>query len=506
MKKLVTTAASAAVLALAAGCGSTADGGSGGGEGQVVLGMSYAAETLDPDLLAFRHQWTYTDPIYDSLTLKDGDGSINPQLATEWVGGKDDAGFYIDFTLREGLSFPDGAKFGADTVLANVDRSINLPGSTNKTGFAGVAVEKLDDSHVRFRSAAGVGALPATLAGPEGMMISQDAIAGKVDLTKSAVGISPYSVESVQPSRVVYKANDGYWNPEAIGAKSLVIEMMPDDARLNAVLAGNMDITTLPTRMMQTAENAGKNADVGKGNQNFVFLLNSDIKPLDDLRVRQAMSMALDRKSFCDGVWEGQCDAVGQFFAPGSVMSDPALGLSLTPFDVDKAKKLVEEAGAVGSKFELIHNAGFAQMSDLAGYAQSQWAKIGLDVTLTPLAPAQAVGRFTGEKNAAMMLSATGNAFDPSLDVERILLPTGLYNVAQLPDPKVEAAAAAGKIETDHDARVKTYRQISGDAVGNGQMIPLVSQFNAFAVAPSIKGWSQPWGLNFVSLRGVFNG
>lgn len=494
-----------AVLALTAACGSTTGSGDGGrgGDGELVLGLSFGASTLDPDLMPIRLQWTYLDPVYDSLTRKAGDGSIEPSLATKWDGGSDDAGPYMDFTLRDGLTFPDGAPFSADTVIANVERSSTLEGSTNSPVFEGIDVEKIDETHVRFRSDDGVGAVPTLLSGPGGMMISQKAIADGTDLATTVEGIGPYRIGSMQPGRVVYEANEGYWDPEAIGTPTIVIEQMSDDARLNAVLSGDMDITNLPQRMMDTVENSGYTEDSTTGTQNFLFAVNPLIKPFDDPRVREALSLALNREEFCKNVWEGKCDAVGQFFAPGTQMFNEDVGMTMAPYDLDEAKKLIEEAGAAGTGFDLVINSGFDQMQDLAAYAQEQWAQIGIDANVTALAPTQAVSRFTVAKDAAVMLTASGLAFDPSTEVARTILPEGLYNVGQVGDAEVQGLAAQGVMETDFDRRMATYQKISADSMGNHLVIPLVSQYNTFAVSPEVGDWHQPWGLNFVSLRGV---
>lgn len=497
-------ALAAALVALLAACGSS--GGANqvqGKSGELRLGMEFMTTTLDPDLLPIQQDWTYLDPIYDSLTRLDAKRNVLPQLATSWTPGSDSGGYYLDMTLRTGLKFPDGAPFDADSVVANIHRAATLQGSTNAPFFAGVKVTKIDASHVRFQSPAGVGELPVLLAGPAGMMISQQAIAKHTDLSKTADGIGPYTLKSLEPNRIVYTKNTKYWDPKQSGAATVELDYLPDEARLNAVLAGNLDISTLPYQTAPTAQKAGYKLQTRPGNLNLAYAINSTIKPFNDIRVREAVSLAIDRVAFCKDVWKGHCTPSGQFFGAGTPFADQSVGLSKSPFDLQKAKQLIAAAGAKGAKFDILTVAGIQVQTDLTTYVQQQLTSIGLKPKMAPLAPAQVVQRFIVDKNAAMTIGGGGLAFDPSTEVIRYLLPNGLYNIGHVADPKLVSLAAQGLKETDQAKRNAIYQQISTLVTDQWLVIPIVTEQETFVVSPHVKGWQLPWGQTFISLRGV---
>jgi peptide/nickel transport system substrate-binding protein len=501
MRRLFTLCLGAFLAIALAACGGGGSGSSSSPAATLRYGVSYADTTLDPDLIPIQQMWVYLDPVYDSLTLLDHDKQVQPQLATEWTAGQDGGNYYLDMKLKTGLEFPDGAPFGADTVLANVKRSVELEGSTNAPWFAGITVEKKADDEVRFISKTGVGQLPAILAGPAGMMISQKAIEAKKDLSKTSYGIAPYQVTSVSPNRIAYTRNDNYWNKGVAAVKNLEAVYMSDDAMLSGVLSGDVHVAYLPYRMVETASKSGFVKSVEPGNVNLMFAINATIKPFDDPRVREAMSLALDRKTFCDSVWNGQCTPASQFFGPRVPSYDESA--APLPFDLDKAKALVKAAGADGTKAELVMPAGIQQQVEMATYAQGQWKKIGLNIKVTQIPPAQVVGRFTQEKNAAITHGGAGLAFDPSIEISRYVLASGLYNIGKQVNPKVEQLAAQGRVETDAAKRDTIYKQISTLVVGDHLLVPFETPHNSFVVSPKVKGWSQPWGGTFNTMRGV---
>ncbi|GAB91373.1 putative oligopeptide ABC transporter substrate-binding protein [Gordonia rhizosphera NBRC 16068] len=500
MKRLF-LAASAGALLLASVTACSGPGTS--RDGTLTFAAPTAATTMDPDLLPLRQMSMYDTPVYDTLTALSHDETVQPRLATAWTSGKDAAGPYLDLTLRAGLKFPDGTPFTSRTVAANIARSQNLPKSTNRASLAGVQTQTLGDYKVRLHSANGVGALPRLFAGPTGMMISDKAIADKEDLSGQAAGIGPFTLKSVQPSRVVYAKTPGYWDPKAAAVDTLVIEYLADDAKLNAVRSGAIDVTILPNDMVKPAESAGYTVEQSLGAENYTFSINSAIKPFDDPRVREAVNLALDRARICTGLLHGNCEATGQIMGAGTTAFDPNLGLNKFPYDPERAKALVAEAGATGAHVDIATVAGNKTFEQLATILQQQLEAVGLKASVVPLAPPQVVSRFTQAKDIAIAFGATGNAFDPSESIERYVLPTGLYNPGKASVPGVAQLAAAAKMETDQTKRTEDYREISGMIDSSSFLIPVLTPKTAYVIAPYVTGWQMPWAPSFPDFRGV---
>lgn len=505
MKKFAGMAVGIVAVASLAACGG--GGGAAAGseaDGKLVFAAPLAQGPLDPDLLPISQMSVYITPIYDTLMLLDGDETVQPLLATEWEAGEDADGPFLDLTLREGLTFDDGTPFTADTVVANIKRSQELEGSTNASSLIGVTTEKTGDSQVRLRNPKGVGELPRLLAGPVGAMISDKAIADKVDLTEAEAGIGAFTLESVQPNRVVYTAADDYWDDGAAAVDTLEITYLADDAKVNAVRSGEVDITILPEKLVNTAEDAGYSIERSYGAENYSFSLNTSMKPFDDPRVREAMNIGIDRQAMCEAVLEGACQVNGQFFGTGTKAYNTDLdGLGHFEFDLERAKSLIEEADAKGAKLELVTVAGNQSFEQIATVFQAQMKEIGIEVDVKPVAPPQVVGRFTVEKNVAAAFGAIGNNYDPSQSLTRYVLPTGLYNPGGHSDEEVNKLAAEALLESDQDERMAIYREISALASADGLFIPLMTPETAYVVAEHVEGWEMPWAPSFPVFRGV---
>lgn len=500
MKKLVAFTTGAALVTLTAcGGGSASD----SGDGSLAFAAPLAQTTLDPDLLPISQMVSYLAPMYDTLTHLSGDETVEPRLATDWESGEDDEGPYLDLSLREGLEFDDGTRFTSATVAANITRSQELEGSTLAQLLAGVTVDETGELEVRIRNDSGVGALPRLLAGPAGMMISDQAISEGADLTATEAGIGPFDLDTVQPNRVTYTANAEYWDEDAAAVNTLEISYLADDAKLNAVRSGEIDITILPDDMVASAEAAGYGVRRSLGAENYTFSFNTEIAPFDDPQVREAVNIAIDRQAICDGVLAGSCTPTGQIMGAGTAAFDQDLGLDNFPHEVDRARQLIADAGAEGANVEIVTVAGNSVFEQLATAFQHQLQEIGLAANVLPLAPPQVVSRFTVDQNVAIAFGATGNAFDPSESLDRYVLPDGLYNPGGFTEDAVVDAAAEALRETDQDARTDMYRDISSMVGPESFLVPVLTPETAYVISESIDGWENPWAPSYPSFRGV---
>ncbi|MFW0785440.1 ABC transporter substrate-binding protein [Gordonia sp. CPCC 206044] len=494
-----------AALALVVGVVVACGGSTSKGDGTLTFAAALAAATMDPDRLSVQQMAVYTAPVYDSLTALGADETVAPRLAESWRFGTDQAGPYLDLVLRPGLRFPDATPLTAHTVSVNIHRSQTMDGSTNRASLAGVQVDEIDTRQVRLRSPRGVGALPRILAGPAGMMISDKAIADDTDLSRKAVGIGPYTLESVAPNRVRYTRTPGYWDHVAT-ADVLEIVYLSDDAKLNAVRSDSVDVTVLPHDMVTAAEKAGYRTERSLGAENYVFSMNTAIEPFSDPRAREAVNMSLDRVSICAGLLKGECEPTGQIMGAGTAAYDHQIGLTRFPYDMDRAKELIAQAGARGAAVDIVTVAGNKIFEQLATVLQQQLDLIGLRARVVPVAPPQVVSRFAVEKSAAIAFGATGNFFDPSESIDRYVLPTGLYNPGHADLDGVAALAADATAATGADTRTALYRKISGSVDPASFLVPVLSPKTAYVIAPRVTGWTTPWAPAFPSFRGVTDG
>ena len=313
----------------------------------VVLGMILEPTSLDPTMApaaAIGEVVHYN--ILEGLTKINVDGSVSPLLAERWTMDADGKAF--TFHLRKGVKFQDGSDFDASAVKFSFERAKGEK-STNKakgavfsnishiaTPDAHTVVIVLDkpDGNFLFR----MGENTAVILHPK----TADAAATK------PVGTGPYKLESwTKGSGIVLTKWDGYRDAARVAMRRVTFRFINDPAaQVAALMAG--DIDGMPRFGAFQSLGQFKNdkrfavemgGTAGKG----IMAINNKRKPFDDVRVRRALSHAIDKKAFIDGVLEGNAKPIGSHMAPTD-----AGYVDLTqqyPFDPEKAKALLKEAG-----------------------------------------------------------------------------------------------------------------------------------------------------------------
>ncbi len=281
--------------------------------------------------------------IYETLTKVHPDGSVTPLLAESWEVSPDLRTY--TFKLRKGVKFSNGEAFNANTVKFAFDRA-GGDKSTNKDKrtFAAITTQVVDDHTV---------VLLTKEIDPDFLFLMGQATAVIVE-PKSAgsnatqpVGTGPYKLENwVKGSSLTLSKWDGHRNAGAIKLRRASFRFIADPAaQIAALLAGDVDAFPRVT---------ARGIDQFKSNPKFqvmfsgsraktILAINNKKKPFDDVRVRRAVNMALDRKAVIQGAADGYGVPIGSYYPP----SAPGY-IDLTKvnaYDPDKARALLKEAG-----------------------------------------------------------------------------------------------------------------------------------------------------------------
>lgn len=393
MKSIITrlvVALLAATLALA-GCSSSSDDGndSNGGtfEGdKVVLGLVAEPASLDftttdgaaiPQLLL--------DNVYETLVKVDSSGEIVPALATEWKVSDDNLTY--TFTLTDKATFSNGTPFTAEDAKFSIERvksnwTVKLKAQMNVV--ESVTVNSPTELAVKLSTPSNSWLYSMTTR--VGAMFSQTGVA---DLANAPVGTGPYTFgEWKRGDRITLNRNDSYWG-DAPHFKTVEFKYFKDATSLNsALLGGEIDVVTTvqaPEALDQFTD--GPKADqfqVIEGTTNGEVLLsfNQTAGPLADVRVRQAIRSAIDHKALLDNCWAGKGVLIGSMVPP----TDPWYEDRTVdfPYDQDKAKKLLAEAGQEDISLRLrLPSLPYAQ--SCGPEVQSQLSKVGIDVVIDTL-------------------------------------------------------------------------------------------------------------------------
>ncbi|SFR05201.1 ABC transporter substrate-binding protein [Poseidonocella sedimentorum] len=329
------------------------------------------ALTLDPHAQNEGPTHTVRHQMYEPLIIRDTTGAFEPALATEWGPKADDPNVWV-FKLREGVTFHDGAAFTAEDVVFSFERA-QQPNSDMKELIGSITeVRAVDDLTVEIVTDGPNPILPSNLtnlfmmdkgwAEANNTVNVQDFEGGEITYaTTNANGTGPYTLVSREPDvKTVMAKNEAYWGIDQFPLEVTEIVYTPIQnaaTRVAAMLSGEVDfLQDMPVQDLERV-NAVEGLTVKKAPQNRVifFGLNmgaDDIEaddvdganPLADVRVRKAMSMAINRDAIQQVVMRGQSIPAGMI-APPFVNGWTAEMDAESSTDIEGAKALLAEAG-----------------------------------------------------------------------------------------------------------------------------------------------------------------
>ncbi len=384
---VVCAAAVLAVTLAACATSERSDSGAEGGAGQTggtfVFGAPGAPDNFDPIFAQDGETFRPVRQMYDTLiAYKPGTADLEPSLATEWTPNAD----YTEwtFTLREGVKFHDGTDFNAEAVCFNFNRWVNLPNAAAQSqayyyssvfeGFANdqtgsgltpvynsceapdptTAVIKLNKAKGAFPAAFGLTSFsissPTALQEYEADDVQQsgEAFTYGAYATDHPTGTGPFKYESYDRTQnvITLVRNEEYWGEPAT-LDRLIFRVIPDEnARKQELQAGTIDGYDFPSPAdWESLQSEGFQVLVRPAFNILYLGINQKNNPaLADLRVRQAIAHALDRESLVRNQLPEGAEVATQFM-PDTV-EGYAADLEPIPFDPDRARALLAEAGA----------------------------------------------------------------------------------------------------------------------------------------------------------------
>ncbi len=283
--------------------------------------------------------------IYEGLVKIDGQGRLVPGLALGWEASPD--GKTYTFRLRGGVTFHDGTPFGADVARWNLERA-KAEGTVNPHPeyFRGIrSMEAPDELTLRVGLEKPDALFIARLAEGDAVMLP---VGGHKGAKSHPVGTGPFRFSRwVRGDRVEMVRYDGYWDPALPYLDRVTTKFIPDaSAQIAALEAGDVDVVAwiaAPESALALSRNPRFKVYAGTTTGEVIMPTNNRAKPFDDLRVRQAMAHAIDRRAVVDLVMFGYGTPIGSHWSP----STPYY-VDLTaryPHDPRKARTLLAEAG-----------------------------------------------------------------------------------------------------------------------------------------------------------------
>lgn len=374
-----------AIAALSA-CSGAASAGSSGAAAQVLKWGWRLPSTWDA-AKGIGYDVHVLSLVYSGLTKLAVDGSVEPDLAEAWeYNTKGDA---VTFTLREGLTFTDGAALDAAAVKKSLLRGRDTKDATARQALLAVKdIEVVDPTNVKILLTETNYQIPLLLAGLVGHLLSPNAIDGGENIALKPVGAGPFVLESYVPdSQATVKRNPDYWNAAEIKLESLQILPKPEaTVAVAGVTSGQYTVAHIPESQIDAAKAAGLRVDVNKIYNVHTLQPNTSIEPFGDQRVLDAISHAVDRQGIIDGLFFGYGEADHQPFPKGHPGYNTQLE-GLYDRDLAEAKSLLAAAGfAEGFDTELWVSAE-TQSQQIGEVLQTQLGEVGIRITLKTQPP-----------------------------------------------------------------------------------------------------------------------
>ncbi|HVH02501.1 MAG TPA: ABC transporter substrate-binding protein [Amaricoccus sp.] len=314
----------------------------------IVAGMRLEPPILDPTAgaAAAIDEVVYAN-LFEGLTRFGPDGAVLPALAESWEVAPD--GLSWVFNLRSDVTFQDGTPFTAEDVVFSFDRAM-AEGSLNaqKGLFAGInEVTAIDDVTVEIGLDAPKGSLLSNLAWGDAVIVSPATADGNA---QKPVGTGPFAFANwVQGVRVELVRRDDYWGAKPALEKVTFKFISDPTAAFAAMMAGDIDAFPTypaPENLAQFRADPRFQVLVGSTEGETILAMNHAREPFQDIRVREALSHAIDRKAIIEGAMFGYGTPIGSHFAPHNPAYTDLTGFA--PYDPERAKALLAEAGVSG--------------------------------------------------------------------------------------------------------------------------------------------------------------
>ena len=322
------------------------DGGAAAGpakpSGTLRMAISVDPDGLDPQRTAAASTFQVTSNLYDPLLTVTTAGEVQPGLAESWDVSDD--GLTITFHLRGGVTFSNGNSCDAAAVVASLQR-LQADDSPRKDDYAGFTFEAQgDDTVVVTMNELNVAAL-TNFAYPWVGIVD---VSAADTLRNQPVGTGAFALESWTPQQgLELVANEGWWGG-APHVERVSMRVMPDaTSRVTSLRAGEIDFAIVSADQVAQFQ-SDTNFSVVNEPMNGVQLMAMNVKneALADARVRQAINHAVDKQQLIDTVWWGQGAKIGSHYPVG--LKEYVDTNDMYPYDVEKAKALLKEAGYEG--------------------------------------------------------------------------------------------------------------------------------------------------------------
>lgn len=478
--------------------------------------------SLDPALAQGTHESWILSNVFEGLMKNDAEGKVIPGIASEYKLSDDNLTY--TFTIRDDAVWSDGKPVTAhdfeyswkrvlDPELA-ADYAFQLyyikGGEAYNTGAGTVdevAVKALDDKTLEVTLAAPTGYFLELTAFYTYFPVSKEVVEANPDWAKDPathITNGPFKMTTWEHNaKIILEKSDSYYNAEAIKLDGIDFDIIEDESTTWQKYEGGEYDILLPLPQSVVAQlQAQNNPELVIGGQvgTYYYNINNNLKPFNNVKVRQALSMSLDRETIVTKIAQG-----GQMAAEGAVpvgLVDETgveyrdkVGKQIN-YNVEEAKKLfaegIAEEGMTLDQFNaegfvLLYNTSEAHQK-IAQAAQEMWrSNLGITLGLENVEFQVKLDREKAGDYAISRAGWIGDYMDP-MTILDLWLTESSFNDAKYNNPKYDELILGAKATADQDVRFKNMREAEAMLMEDMPIIPVYFYTQPYAVKPNVEG------------------
>ncbi|MEM5583938.1 ABC transporter substrate-binding protein [Roseibium sp. AS2] len=457
-RQLIRLAAATALSALSLGT-SIAE-----AAGVLTIGRREDSSTFDPIMTAQNIDFWVFANVYDVLVRVDKTGTkLEPGLAESWTVSDD--GLTYTFTMRD-AKFSDGSPITAEDAAFSLTRIRDDEGSLWSDSYKVISnMETPDPKTLVLTLSEASAPFLSSLAMPGASIISKAGMEsmGPEAYAEKPVASGAFVVDDwLRGDRVILARNPEFWEADRVSLDGVEWISIPDDnTRMLKIEAGELDAAIFVpfSRIEQLKQNPDLKVELDPSTREDHLLINHESPELAKKEVRQALDFAIDKKAVVDAVTFG-IGEIAYSFIPKGALYHYADNLK-RPYDPEKAKQMLADAGAEGLTLDYLVNAGDEVDEQIAILLQQQLAQAGITVNLIKMDPSQTWDMLVAGDYDLSVMYWTNDILDPDQKTTFVLgHDTNMNYMTRYSNDTVKQLVADARVEMDSAKREDMYVEL----------------------------------------------
>ena len=477
------------------------------------VALSADVTSMDPHYHNLTPNNNVAEHVFETLVTKDTRSRLKPSLAESWRAVDD---LTWEFKLRKGVKFHDGSDFTAQDVVFSLDRVPNVPNSPSSfAAYSKQIIEKIivDPLTLRFKTATPYPLMPNDMSTIFilSARVAKGAATEDFNSGKATIGTGPFRfVRYAKGDRIEFTRNETYWGAKPAWDKVTLRVITADPTRVAALLAGDVRaIENVPTSDIARIAKSNDltlyrtvshrlmyiHLDGNRDRSPHVFDKAGkplEKNPLKDIRVRKAISKAINRQVLVERVMEGAAVTTGQLMPEG--MFGYSSTLKTEPYDLEGAKKLLAEAGYPDGFAMTLHapNDRYVNDEQIAQALAQLLARVGIATRVEAMPSSVYFSRATKLEFSFMLLGWAADTAEVSSPLKALLATfdtskgMGTANRGRYSNAKMDALLAQALAIVDDSKRERVLQQATEIAISELGIIPLYHQHNVWATRKGV--------------------